>query len=153
MSSNQGKEETPPVNIIDLKPRMEKVTVKARVVKAESPKVIGTKKGPRTISNAVLGDGTGKVEATLWGEKAGTLHEGDAVEIQGAWTTEFKGRVQLNIGKSSEIAKVEDTAVPRAEEIPDQYPQAPPGSRGYGRPFRGEGRRSGRRYSRFEQRE
>ncbi|WP_042667494.1 OB-fold nucleic acid binding domain-containing protein [Desulfurococcus amylolyticus] len=147
MSSNPNKGETPPTNIIDLKPGMEKVTVKARVIKIEAPRVIRTKKGPRTISNAILGDETGRVETTLWGEKAGTLQEGDAVEVHGAWTTEFKGKVQLNIGKSSEIVKIDDSSVPHSGEIPEDSPTAPPGSGGISRPPRRQfgGRRGPRR--------
>jgi len=130
MSSNQNQEESPPVNIMDLKPGMEKVTVKARVIKIENPRVIRTKKGPRTISNAIIGDSTGRVEATLWGDKAGSVQEGEAIEVKGAWTTEFKGKVQLNIGKSSEITRISDDSVPAAENIPEESPTAPPGSTG-----------------------
>ncbi|ADV64700.1 OB-fold nucleic acid binding domain-containing protein [Desulfurococcus mucosus] len=136
MSSNPSQEASPPTNIMDLKPGMEKVSVKARVIKAEAPRVIRTRNGPRTISNAVLGDETGRVEATLWGEKAGTLKEGDAVEVHGAWTTEFRGKVQLNIGRSSEVVRIDSGSVPEASEIPENSPTAPPGSGGPSRPPR-----------------
>ncbi|MGC9011850.1 OB-fold nucleic acid binding domain-containing protein [Thermogladius sp.] len=114
-----------PVNIIDLKPGMEHVKIKGRVLEAGPPKVIQTKKGPRTISNAVIGDSTGRVETTLWGEKAGTIKEGQAVEITGAWTTSFRGKVQLNVGRSSEIKEVSDAEVPQPSEVPADSPTAP----------------------------
>ncbi|MGC9122243.1 MAG: OB-fold nucleic acid binding domain-containing protein [Thermogladius sp.] len=129
-----------PVNIIDLKPGMEHVKVKGRVLEAGPPKVIQTKKGPRTISNAVIGDSTGRVETTLWGEKAGTIKEGQAVEITGAWTTSFRGKVQLNVGRSSEVREVSDAEVPQPSEVPADSPTAPEEERRPG--FQGR-RRSG----------
>lgn len=128
--SNQG--ENPSTNIKDLKPGMENVSVKARVLSSEPPHVIQTKKGPRTISNAVIGDSTGRVEVTAWGEKAGQLTEGEAVEIKGGWTTEFRGKVQLNIGRTTEVKKIDDSEVPQAEEIPEEMPTAPESPRPQG---------------------
>ncbi len=111
--------------IIDLKAGEEHVHVTGRVLETSSPRVIQTRKGPRTISNAVIGDESGRVQATLWGSKAGTLEEGKVVEIKEAWTTSYRGKVQLNIGRSTEVKEVEDTEAPPAEEIPEEQPTAP----------------------------
>ncbi len=118
-------ESKPRIHIIDLKPNLENISVKGRVLETSPPKIINTKRGMRTISNAVLGDETGRVQVTLWGSKAGTLHEGDVVEIDGAWTSSFRGRVQLNIGKSTSVKKLEDGEAPLAEDIPEDEPKAP----------------------------
>ena len=126
--------------IIDLKPNQENVSVKARVLEAYPSKTINTKKGVRTISNAVIGDETGRVEVTLWGSKAGSLNVGDAVEIIGAWTTVFKGKIQLNIGKSTTINKIEDNEVPPADQIPANEPKS--GDTGF---KKSSGRRYGKR--------
>ncbi len=112
-------------NIIDLKAGEEHVHVKGRVLETTPPRVIQTRKGPRTISNAVIGDETGRVQATLWGSKAGTLEEGQVVEIKEAWTTSYRGKVQLNIGKSTEIKQLENGEAPAPEEIPEDQPTAP----------------------------
>ncbi|MEM1628183.1 MAG: OB-fold nucleic acid binding domain-containing protein [Desulfurococcaceae archaeon] len=120
-STSTRKESPSHVNIMDLKPGMENVAVKVRVISVDKPKVIQTKKGPRTISNAMIGDETGRVEATLWGEKAGSIDKGQVIEIKGAWVTEFKGKVQLNVGKSSTISQLPQDAV--SENIPDQMPR------------------------------
>lgn len=123
---------------MDLKPGMENISLRVRVIKTEPSKVIQTKKGARTISNAIIGDESGRTEAVLWGEKAGTLKEGSAVEIKGAWTTSFRGKVQVNIGRSTSVSEIGDEEVPRAEEIPEDSPQAPEEPR---REFRGPPRR------------
>lgn len=134
-------EETPSKKIIDLKQGESSVSIKARVLETNEPKNIETKKGTRTISEAILGDETGRIKATLWGEKAGSLEEGQAIKVTGAWTTGYKGKVQLNIGSSSEITQIDDSEVPAKEEIPENEPAAPAEER---RPFRG-GSRGGRR--------
>ncbi len=135
MSEHKEEKKTP---IIELKPRQEDIHVTARVIEAGPPRVIQTRKGPRTISDAVLGDETGRVKTTLWGRKAGTLEEGTVVDVKGAWTSSYRGEVQLNIGSSTEVNVVEDTEAPPAEEVPEDSPKAPDDYRprprgGYGR--------------------
>ncbi len=115
------------VSVLELRPGMENVTVRVKVLSVSKPRVIETKKGTRTISNAVVGDNSGRVEAVLWGERTTSLKEGDVVEISGAWVTEFKGKVQLNIGKSTSIIKLPEDAI--QGEIPEKEPIAPPESR------------------------
>ncbi len=111
--------------IIDLKSGEENVHVTGRVLETTPPRVIQTRRGPRTISNAVIGDESGRVQVTLWGSKAGSLEEGKAIEIKGAWTTSFRGKVQLNIGRSTSVEELPDEEVPQPEEIPEDQPTAP----------------------------
>jgi replication factor A1 len=111
------------INILELRPGMENVTVRVKVLSVGKPRVIETKKGTRTINNAIVGDNTGRVEAVLWGEKTSSLREGDVVEISGAWVTEFKGKVQLNVGKTTSITKLPENVV--QGEIPEKEPSAP----------------------------
>jgi len=125
--------------IMDLKNGESWLTVKGRVLEAGESKLIQTRKGPRTISEAVIGDETGRVKLTLWGDKAGSLEKGTVVKIEGAWTTSYKGEVQLNAGSKSKINKIDDNEIPAEEEIPEDRPKAPRTPRqgfrpqGYGR--------------------
>ncbi|BAB65497.1 MULTISPECIES: OB-fold nucleic acid binding domain-containing protein [Sulfolobaceae] len=134
--------------INNLKPGMENVNVTVRVLEATEAKVIQTKNGARTISEAIVGDDTGRVKLTLWGKLAGSIKEGMVVKIDNAWTTAYKGKVQLNAGSKSQISEVNDESFPQADQIPDTTPSAGE----YRRPFRG-GRRQGRggRRPRFEE--
>lgn len=127
--------------ISSLKEGMDNVSVKGRVISTEDPKVIQTRKGPRRISEAVIGDETGRVKVTLWGKHAGTLEEGEAVEIRGAWTTSYRGEVQLNVGYKGEIERIGEDEVPGEDDIPEDVPKAEGGYRrgGFGQ----------RRYQRF----
>ncbi|MEM1661821.1 MAG: OB-fold nucleic acid binding domain-containing protein [Desulfurococcaceae archaeon] len=116
--------------IVDLKPNLENITVRVRVLETHPPRTIQTKKGMRTISSAIVGDSTGRVDVTVWGEKAGTLKNGDAIEISGAWTTVFRGNVVLNIGRTTIVNKIDDNAVPGVNDIPNTKPVAR-GRRGF----------------------
>ncbi len=123
------------VKVMDLKPEMRNVNIVVRVIEAHEPKVINTRSGQRTISEAVVGDETGRVKLTLWGRAAGSVKEGDAVEIKGAWTTTFRGDVQLNIGGRDNVKAVGTDEVPEAEEIPEESPKAPEGYRRFRGPY------------------
>lgn len=112
-------------SVIDLKPGQENVHVIVRVLETTPPHIIQTRKGPRTISKALLGDETGRVKATLWGRKAGVLKRDQVVDVAGAWTTVFRGQVQLNIGSGSSIQVVNETMVPPKDKIPNNTPKIP----------------------------
>jgi replication factor A1 len=103
---------------------MDGITLKVRVLSVEKPKIINTRRGPRTISEAVIGDNTGRVKLTLWGKHAGSLKEGDAVEIRDAWSTSYRGEVQLNLGVKGSIRRIDDSEAPQVEDIPENYPKA-----------------------------
>ncbi len=136
--------------ISELKPGEDNVTVEVRVISTREPRVVQTRKGPRTLSEAMVGDETGRVKLTLWGQKAGTVEEGQAIRVEGAWTTAYRGQVQLNVGTRGNISEVPDEEVPQPEDIPEETPSAPDDysrrsygrSQGYGRyPRQGRGRR------------
>jgi len=112
------------------------VTVKGRVLEVSEKRTVQTKYGPAELSEAVIGDETGRVKVTLWREKAGTLKEGEVVEIRDGWTTSYRGEVQINVNKRTEIIKLDDSEAPPPEEIPEDRPKS--GER--------RGRRSGGRF-------
>ncbi len=119
------KNEKQEKKIMELKPGMENVNVTVRVLEAGPPKVIQTRKGPRTISEAIVGDETGRAKMTLWGSQAGAVEEGKPVRIEGAWTTSYRGQVILNVGARSSITEVGEEEAPQPEEVPEKSPTAP----------------------------
>lgn len=138
----------------NLKPGMENISVTVRVLKAEEQKVISTRNGERTISEAIVGDDTGRTKLTLWGEQAGKLQEGAVVKIDNAWTSAFKGQVQLNAGNRSKITEASDSEVPEEASIPETVPSAPEDYRPPRRNFYrgGRGQRYGEQRGGYRQR-
>ena len=134
----------------NLKAGMENVNVTVRVLEASEPKVIQTKKGERTISEAIVGDETGRVKLTLWGKLAGSIKPGSVVKIVNAWTTAYKGKVQLNAGSRSTISEVSDDLAPSEDQIPENTPSAGE----YRRQFKGRRKQNrGPRRPRFNEEE
>ncbi len=126
------------IPVSSLRPGMEGVTVRVRVIETTPPKTVETRRGLRTISEAVVGDETGRVRLTLWGDKAGSLEPGDAIEIANAWTTSYRGYVVLNAGSRTTIKRIGDDEVVSEENVPEEMVRAPQ--------QRGQGKR--RRYQR-----
>jgi Single-stranded DNA-binding replication protein A (RPA), large (70 kD) subunit and related ssDNA-binding proteins len=125
----------------NLKPGMENVNLTVRVIEAGEPRQIQTKNGTRTISEAIVGDETGRIKLTLWGNLAGSVKAGSVVKIDNAWTTAYKGQVQLNAGSKSQITETQEDGVPEADQIPENIPSAGD----YRRPPQRGGRRFGGR--------
>jgi len=112
------------VKVIDLKPGMERVSILVRVIDPGEVRRISTRAGERTIREAVVGDESGRVKLVMWGKSIKELNQGDVVEISGAWTTVFRGRLQLNVGGPENVKVVEDTGqVPATDDIPEDEPR------------------------------
>ena len=116
--------------IKDLKEKRS-VTVRGRVIEVGEKRTVNTKYGPAELSEALIGDETGRVKVTLWRDKAGSLKPGEVVEIRDGWTTSYKGEIQINVNKRTEIVKLSDEEAPPEEEIPERRPRV---SKGRGRP-------------------
>jgi len=120
------------VKIKDLKPGMDNISIKVRILEAGKPKVIQTRKGSRIISEALVGDETGRTRMTLWGKKAGSIKAGEVIRLRKAFVTVFRGVAQLNIGKQGEIVKLDDSEVVASNKIPVTSPKV----ESYSRPYR-----------------
>ncbi|MCS7099800.1 MAG: OB-fold nucleic acid binding domain-containing protein, partial [Sulfolobales archaeon] len=113
------------LKVAELKPGMEKVSIFVRVIDPGEVKKISTRAGERTIREAIVGDESGRVKLVMWGKSIRTLSRGDVIEVSGAWTTVFKGKVQLNVGGSENVKVVEDLGkLPSVDEVPEEEPRA-----------------------------
>ncbi|MDT7889166.1 MAG: OB-fold nucleic acid binding domain-containing protein [Desulfurococcales archaeon] len=109
----------------DLKPGVENINIRGRIISVSPPKTIQTKGGLRTISEAVIGDETGRVKMTLWGKHAGSLKEGEAVEVRNAWTSAYRGEVQVNVSSKTELQVIGNDEAPPIDQIPEKFVKAP----------------------------
>ncbi|MEM1935337.1 MAG: OB-fold nucleic acid binding domain-containing protein [Sulfolobales archaeon] len=113
------------LKVSELRPGMEKVSILVRVIDPGEIRKIVTRAGERTIREVTVGDESGRVKLVMWGKSIRSLTRGDVIEVSGAWTTVFKGKVQLNVGGSENVKVVEDSGeLPSAEDIPEEEPKA-----------------------------
>jgi hypothetical protein len=93
--------------IQDLRYGMKKVNVEAEILENPKPSAVFTRYGNKAnVTNAWIGDETGKVKLCLWNEQVNSITLGDSVQIRNASVTSFKGERQLGLGKSGTITVV-----------------------------------------------
>jgi replication factor A1 len=96
--------------IADLIPDQKSVKILAQVVSI-NPKEIIVKGETRQIYYGILQDESGTVSFTSWKEI--DVEKGDVIEISNAYTGEWRGAVQLNIGDRITVEKKESDALPK----------------------------------------
>jgi len=109
--------------IIYLKDGERNLEITGRVIDVSEPKEVQTKRGETTLREITIGDDTGRVPVTLWGDNV-SVKKGSVIKISNAWTTSYKGKVKLNAGDKSKITEVKDDGFPTEDEIPEKSPSA-----------------------------
>ena len=84
---------------------MTNVNLIAKVVDKGDKREVNTKYGKSRVCDIVIKDETGEVSLTLWNEQIDLVKEGEEVQIQGAYTTEWQGEIKLNIPKKGVLEK------------------------------------------------
>ncbi|MGC8993440.1 MAG: OB-fold nucleic acid binding domain-containing protein [Candidatus Aenigmatarchaeota archaeon] len=91
------------MKIAELKNGMTNVTLEAKVTDKSERKSVLTRYGRREVANITLEDETGEIKASLWEDQIDKVNVGDNVKISGAFVSEFKDELQLNIPKRGKI--------------------------------------------------
>lgn len=88
------------LRIKDLRNGMKRVNLKATVLEIAKPILVFTRFGNyASVANALLTDETGTIKLCLWNEQIDSVSVGDAVQIENARVSMFRGERQLRIGK------------------------------------------------------
>jgi replication factor A1 len=92
----------------DLRVGMKKVTLNVEVLETSEPSKVHTQfRDNAVVSNAVVGDETGKVLLCLWDQQINSVKVGDCIEVKNSHVAMFKGEKQLRLGKNGTITKLE----------------------------------------------
>ena len=98
--------------ISDLEPNERSVNLLCRVITV-NPKEITVKGDNRMIFYGILGDESGTIPFTSWSSDL-DVEKGDVVEISNAYTREWQGSVQLNLGDRVKIEKTTKDKLPES---------------------------------------
>ncbi len=102
----------------DLNEGSKRVTVLAKVVTVGEAKQIQTRYGEqKSVTEAVLGDETGKVTMSLWNEQASQVSNGDSIVVENAYVSFVRGHMRLNVGKYGAIKKSETSVGDVSESL------------------------------------
>lgn len=98
------------LKIENLRVGMKKINVSAEVLQVSEPSKVHTQfRDNAVVSNAVVGDETGKVLLCLWDQQVNSVHVGERIEVKNAHVAMFKGEKQLRLGKNGKICLIQET--------------------------------------------
>lgn len=91
------------MNISDIKPGMSGISVEAKVVEIGETRNVSTRYGARTVADATIEDDTGRIQLSLWEDQINSVSVGSTVVVKGAYVTQFRDNLQLNIPKTGQL--------------------------------------------------
>jgi len=96
------------LKIENLRVGMKKVNVLAKVLETSDPSKVHTQfRDNALVSNAWIGDETGKIMLCLWDQQVNAVSLGDSIEVKNAHVAMFKTDKQLRLGKNGTITILE----------------------------------------------
>jgi ssDNA-binding replication factor A large subunit len=96
------------MKISEIKRGSSNITIQAKVIDISDSRDVQTKYGKRSVADATLEDDSGQISLTLWEEKITSIKVGDVVTIEGAYVTEFRDKLQLNIPRTGKVEIVKE---------------------------------------------
>ena len=89
------------MKINEIKSGMSNVSLQAKVIDKSEVRGVQTRYGPKSVADVILEDDTGQISLSLWEDDIKSVEVGDMVEIKGAYTTQFRDKLQLNVPRRS----------------------------------------------------
>ncbi|MCI0497769.1 MAG: single-stranded DNA-binding protein [Thermoplasmata archaeon] len=106
-------ETTQRISVQELTPESKRVFVLVKVMEKSEAKEIPSRFGPtRTVTEALVADGSASILMSLWDEQAGQVAVGDTLQVENGYISLVRGHMRLNIGKYGTMTKVEDAIEP-----------------------------------------
>ena len=122
--------------IKDLNPYSRRVNVLGKVVEVGQPKEITTRFGEgKSVTEVVIGDETGKITLSLWGDQVSKVESGKILYIDNGYISLVRGHMRLNVGKYGNLNDTEEaieelnTELDMSEKVHESnYRRSGPGS-------------------------
>lgn len=106
------------LKVKELGPKEKGFNILVKVVSKDAPRQVFSAKTGITydVVYTVVGDETGVINMSLWGENIRKIKEGDVILIKGAYTGLFNNHLQLNVSKKGKIGKSKKKMIKVNEE-------------------------------------
>lgn len=110
----------PATYVSDLHPNRV-ATLEATVVHVEEVREVAVAGGAtKKVRNVRLRDATGEIVLVLWGQEVDLVKGGEKVRITEGWVKDYKGRLQISLGRTGTITKL-----PSSPAVPVREPRRP----------------------------
>jgi ssDNA-binding replication factor A large subunit len=96
------------MKISELKVGMSGVSIEGRIVEISEAREVNTKYGRREVADVLVEDDTGQIDLSLWGDQIKGVKVNDKVSINGAFVSEFRGKLKLNIPRSGKLEIIKE---------------------------------------------
>jgi replication factor A1 len=96
------------MNIKDLRDGMRTVEAEGEVTDISSPREVSLRTGGQArVADATLKDETGSIKLSLWDNQIDLVTKGARIKVTNGYTNQFRGEVQLNIGRYGKLEVLE----------------------------------------------
>jgi len=104
------KNKTLPAHSIKaVRPGMNHVNLKAKILEVAEPKRVVTRFGNNaSVAKVLIGDDTGTIKLCLWNGQITSVTVGDTIQIENAQASTFRGERFLSLGKKGTVNSVEN---------------------------------------------
>ena len=79
-------------------------TFSATITAISAPREVTNQRGTTSVADATLQDSTGTTTLTLWGEDIAKYAVGAKIQLTDVWVKDYKGKLQVSIGRTGKIA-------------------------------------------------
>jgi replication factor A1 len=81
-------------------------TVEGTITEISPARDVTTSRGASQVADATLKDDTGSIILTLWGDDTKKYSIGQKIRIDDGWVRDFRGKLQISMGRSGKITIV-----------------------------------------------
>jgi replication factor A1 len=79
-------------------------TIDGTITAISATRNVTTSRGPSQVADATIQDDTGTITLTLWGDDVTRYSVGQKIRITDGWVKDFRGKLQISMGRSGKIA-------------------------------------------------
>jgi len=94
------------LKVKDLRPGMDGVTIRGRIVKISEKIEVETKFGKSLLAVALLEDETGSIRLNLWRGQIDLVKVRDEIIVEHGFVRTFKDQAELNVGSRGRITVI-----------------------------------------------
>ena len=91
------------MKISEIQRGMSNISAEGKILDISEVREVNTRYGKRNVADAMVEDDSGQIKISLWEDQITSVRVGDKISISGAYVTEFRDVLQLNIPRSGKL--------------------------------------------------